>query len=136
MRQLVALSLMQQQSASERLRGVSWAYQAEPSDREVLGALVKAVNHDPNVNVRLAAVDALKKFGQHQVVQRGVLQALSQQDSPIVQVALIDWVVDLKDTDSVGTLQKLTKDTSANDEVRKHAEWGIEQLQPAEGTAK
>src|SRR6185436_11325349 len=40
MRQLVALSLMQQQSASDRLRGVSWAYRAEPSDREVLGALV------------------------------------------------------------------------------------------------
>ena len=32
MRQLVALSLMQQQSASDRLRGVSWAYQVEPSD--------------------------------------------------------------------------------------------------------
>src|SRR5207237_2437793 len=30
MRQLVALSLLQQQSASERLRGVSWAYRAEP----------------------------------------------------------------------------------------------------------
>ena len=37
MRQLVALSLMQQQSASDRLRGVTWAYRAEPSDREVLG---------------------------------------------------------------------------------------------------
>ena len=59
MRQLVALSLMQQQSASERLRGVSWAYQRGTIRREVLAALVSAVNHDTNVNVRLAAVDAL-----------------------------------------------------------------------------
>src|SRR6185436_4961421 len=38
MRQMVALSLMQQQSASERLRGVSFAYRAESSDTEVLAA--------------------------------------------------------------------------------------------------
>ena len=83
MRQLVALSLMQQQSASERLRGVSWAYQAEPSDREILEALVAAVNHDANVNVRLAAVDALA-----QVLRRvrrprqAVVEALPKQSTP------------------------------------------------------
>ena len=36
MRELVALSLLRQQSASERLRGVSWANQVESSDGQVL----------------------------------------------------------------------------------------------------
>ncbi len=44
MRQMVALSLMQQQSAGERLRGVSYAYQAPSSDTEVLSALLTTVN--------------------------------------------------------------------------------------------
>ena len=85
MRQLVALSLMQQQSASDRLRGVSWAYRAEPSDREVLGALVTAVNHDANVNVRLAAVDALRRFSASPETGRAALQSLSKQTTPIVK---------------------------------------------------
>ena len=53
------LSLMQQQSAGERLRGVSYAYQAPASDTEVLSALLATVNQDESVGVRLAAVDAL-----------------------------------------------------------------------------
>src|SRR5579863_5331635 len=62
MRELVALSLLRQQSASERLRGVSWANQVESSNGQVLNALLDSVNHDPNVNVRLAAADALRTF--------------------------------------------------------------------------
>jgi hypothetical protein len=61
MRELVALTAGQQ-SASERLRGVSWANQVESSDGQVLAALLDSVNHDPNVNVRLAAADALRTF--------------------------------------------------------------------------
>ena len=95
MRQLVALSLMQQQSASERLRGVSWAYQAEPSDREILEALVAAVNDDANVNVRLAAVDALRRFRRVRRPGRPWWSA-PEQSTPIVQVALIDLLVDLR----------------------------------------
>ena len=41
MRQMVALSLLQQQSAGERLRGVSYAYQVPSSDTEVLSALLR-----------------------------------------------------------------------------------------------
>ena len=56
MRQLVTLSLLQQQSAGDRLQGVNWSYRVEQPDTAVLAALLTTVNHDPNVNVRLAAV--------------------------------------------------------------------------------
>jgi hypothetical protein len=129
MRQLVALSLMQQQSASERLRGVSWAYQAEPSDREVLGALVSAVNHDTNVNVRLAAVDALRRFAASPETRRAVVDALPSQTTPLVQVALIDLLVDFKDRDAAGALKKLAANGDVNDGVRQQAQWALEKLQ-------
>jgi len=116
MRQLVALSLMQQQSASERLRGVTWAYRAEPSDREVLGALVTAVNHDTNVNVRLAAVDALRRFAASPETRRAVIEALPSQTTPLVQVALIDLLVDFKDRDAATELRKLAAEESGTAE--------------------
>ncbi len=129
MRQLVALSLMQQQSASERLRGVSWAYQAEPSDREILGALVTAVNHDTNVNVRLAAVDALRRFSASPETRRAVVDALPSQTTPLVQVALIDLLVDFKERSAEGVLKKLVANRDVNDGVRQQAEWALEKLQ-------
>jgi len=129
MRQMVALSLMQQQSASERLKGVSWSNQIDQPDTEVLNALMDTLMHDQNVNVRLAAIDALKKFGQRQMVKSGVLEALKKKDSPMVQVALIDYMVETNEKESVGTLKQIAQDTTANQSVRQRAEWGLEQLQ-------
>ena len=97
MRQLVTLSLLEQQSASERLRGVDYAYRVDQSDTQVLAALLHAVNHDPNVNVRLAAVDALRKFAGNPSVRGSLDQSLVKQDSPLVQLALIDFIVDTRD---------------------------------------
>jgi hypothetical protein len=118
MRQLVALSLMQQQSASERLRGVSWAYEVEPSDRRVLGALVSTINHDTNVNVRLAAVDALHRFTASPETRRAVVDALPGQTTPLVQVALIDLLVDSKDPEAAPELRRLSGNETANEGVR------------------
>jgi hypothetical protein len=128
MRQLVTLSLLQQQSSSERLRGVSYAYQAEKSDVEVLAALLQAVNHDPNVNVRLAAVDALANFAASPVARRGIVQAIAKQDSPLVQIALLDQVVQMREKSAVPELQKLsTSDTMP--EVKQRAQWALGKLQ-------
>ena len=117
MRQMVALSLMQQQSAGERLRGVSWAYRVESSDSEVLSALLSTVNNDQSVNVRLAAVDALHAFGASPVTRTAVVQAIPKQNSPLVQIALIDLLVDLKVTDSASELKRLASDNTIDGDI-------------------
>jgi hypothetical protein len=134
MRQLVTLSLLQQQSASERLRGVSWAVRAEPSDKEVFDALLAAVNHDPNVNVRLAAVDALRPFAANRgtsipSARDAVMLALPGQTEPIVQVALIRLLVDLKDKDATQELRRVALDGSTDSGVRSYAQSALEKLQ-------
>lgn len=129
MHQLVALSLLQQQSASERLRGISYALRVEPNDSEVLGALFNTVSRDPNVNVRLAAVDALHPFASSQATRSGIVQALSTQDAPLVQVALIDLLVDLKIKQAEPELRQLMQNAAANAGVRQRAQWALENLQ-------
>ena len=62
LRQTVALSMLQQQSPLARMRGVSYSEQIPQPDRQLLEALLDAVQHDSNVNVRLSAVDALQNF--------------------------------------------------------------------------
>ena len=59
MRQLVVLSMLQQQSASERLQGVSYSQREGQLDPQVVAALVHTLRYDNSVDVRLAALDAL-----------------------------------------------------------------------------
>jgi hypothetical protein len=128
MRQLVALSLMQQQSAVDRLRGVTWSYRVQPSDTEVLSALLEAINHDDAVNVRLAAADALRRFRGSPVAQRGVVQSLSRQDSPLVQAALLDLIVEMKAPGAAAEVRRIASDSNADPGVREHARGIASQL--------
>ena len=128
-RQMVALSLMQQQAATDRLKGVSWSYQLQQPSAEVLRALLDTLMHDPSVNVRLATVDALRKFGDQPEVRRGVIEAMARQQSPMVEISLIDLAVDLHDTESVTALRQLTQDRTVDQAVHDRAEKGLMELE-------
>ena len=128
LRQLVTLSLLQQQSASERLKGVTWSQQLEEPGSDVTTALLDTLMHDPNVNVRLASIDALKRFAERQAVRQGAIEALGRQTAPLVQIALIDFVVDTKTREAATTLQQLSQDANADAAVRERALQGLSKL--------
>jgi len=119
--QLVTLSLLKQDSVSERLRGVSFGRHAEigeigeigevgkigsAGDDRVLEALLDTLGHDPDVNVRLAAVDALAPALWRPPVRDQMLAEVGAQRSPMVQIALIDLLVA---RDRAGSRQRLTE---------------------------
>ena len=76
LRQTVALSLMDKQSASSRLEGISWGSQVNRPDPEFLNALLTTLNHDQNINVRLASLDALEKFTSDAAVRKALEQSI------------------------------------------------------------
>ena len=128
LREMVSLSLMQQQSASERIKGVSWTGQLDRPSGEVVSALLDALMHDPNVNVRLATIDALERFASREDVRRGTIEAVRQQPSPLVQIALIDFMVKTNERESAAMLRRLAQDPQVNNAVRARAAWGLQQL--------
>jgi len=128
LRQMVTLSLMQQQSASERLKGVSWSNQLDRPGDEVVTALIDTLMHDSNVNVRLASIDALKRFADRDAVREAAVHALGTQKSPLVQMALIDFVVETREHSALETLRKLSMDSTVNEAVRTRAAWGVDHL--------
>lgn len=128
MREMLALSLMQQQSATERLRGVSGSAQIDQPGNEIVGALLDRLMHDPSVNIRLASVDALRRFSGQDQVRRGTIQALGESSFPLVQIALIDYIVETKDKQAADALRRLSEDSMANEAVRGRAVWGLQQL--------
>jgi anti-sigma factor RsiW len=127
-REMVALSLLQQQSATERLKGVNYTGRMQTMEPEVISALIQAVSGDANVNVRLAAIDALSKVAGSARVLRSLAQSLPMQDSPMVQAALIDYLVDAHDRQALGTLRKLALQPDLNPAVRERTHFALQQL--------
>ena len=127
-KELVALSLMQQQSAAERLRGVDYSTSMPSMEPQIVAELIRKVESDPNVNVRLAAIDALTKVAGSAQVRNSMQSALTQQDSPMVQAALIDYLVDAHDRNAVGSIRSLVSRTDVNPAVREHATDAVNQL--------
>jgi hypothetical protein len=134
MRQMVAISLLHQESVTERLRGVSWSNQLDAPDAEIVNTLLDTLSHDGNVNVRLAAIDALRQFAQgmpdaqNRPLRAALVQSVSAQPSPLVQIALIDTLVQLRERDAVRVLRTLADDATVNKDVRQRATWGVRQL--------
>ena len=127
-RELVALSLLQQQSASDRLKVVGMTTRMAAPDPQVLDALQHTLRNDSSVDVRLAALDALSRYGSRPDVSRGLVDSLSGEQSPLVQIALIDALVDLHEAKAVEPLKRLQRDPNIDPTVREHADWGIKKL--------
>jgi anti-sigma factor RsiW len=129
MRQLVALSMLQQQSASERLQGVSWSNREDHLDPQIQTALMRTLRNDGSVDVRLAALDALSRHAGQPQVRKGVLEALGEQQSPLVQVALIDQLTEWRDPDAAQRLKAFEQTPNLNPAVKQRAAWALAKLQ-------
>jgi len=55
-------------------------------------------------------------------------EALPQQDSPMVQAALIDYLVDAHDRGALGTIRDLVARPGVNPTVRQRATYAVQQL--------
>lgn len=128
MRQQVALSLLDRPSASERIQGVGYTAEVKAPSDTTLAALFKAVDADPNPNVRLAAVDALYLFRDRPGVRESLVRSLSLQTYPLVQVALIDFLVEVREAKAVDALKSLIQAGELTPDVKERAEQGLKQI--------
>ncbi|HYG20184.1 MAG TPA: HEAT repeat domain-containing protein, partial [Ohtaekwangia sp.] len=98
------------QSASQRVLGATVALRMDKADTEIVNALVRAMNEDPSTNVRLAALDALKKFHQDPAVRKVLIASLATQKDPVVQINLIRLLVEMQEKAAVKELQRISTD--------------------------
>lgn len=124
----IVSSTLRQQSATGRLQGVLAAMDAGSADERLLASLLNTLAFDPSVNVRLGALEALYTHADHDPVRAAVLAALPRERSPLVQVAMIDFVVATGDPATAATLTALTHDDSVDAVVREAAQRGLAQL--------
>ncbi len=128
MREMVTISLLTQSSAIDRLQGVSMSREYGPPDDRLLDALIKTMDTDSNVNVRMAAVDALGRYSDRERVRKALVDALGRQNSPLVQVSLIELLVEMRAPDAKNALQTLIDRKDSLEPVKERARAGLEKM--------
>ena len=127
-KQLVLSQLRDEQSASQRMMGVYAANELSTPDEEIISVLAKAMEEDPSSNVRLAALEALSRFYQDERVRTLLIGSLNRQTDPVVQIALIQWLVQMKEKSILQDLEKITRGNSPVKAVKDEAYKGIFKL--------
>ncbi|MBL7977525.1 MAG: HEAT repeat domain-containing protein [Bacteroidetes Order II. Incertae sedis bacterium] len=109
----MAASMLQQASASDRLAGIDRIRTINIPEPTATSVLLRLLNNDPNVNVRLSAADALMYYVQgNPALIKQVEESFSKQPSPIVQSVLIEMLAQSKEKSSVRMLEEVQDQTS------------------------
>lgn len=116
------------QSATNRLKEIQNVKEVKSPDQKILEALNDVLLHDPNINVRLSAIETLVYFAEHPKVREYLIQAIPYQDSPLVQLALADAMLLLRERRSSEQWQELFKSGKVETDVKMHLEETLEPL--------
>lgn len=127
-KQTQMLALLKNPLASERLRAVNYAGELKAVDKQVVDALLTTLNTDPNDNVRLSALESLSRLSANPEVRMGLIQSITTQNSPVIQLAIADVMLKLQEKGSVGSFKQLLKQKDLDNEVRNKVKETITQL--------
>jgi hypothetical protein len=128
LREMMMLSMIEKESATDRLKAVSLASDMDNVSQQVTTALFQTLNNDPNVNVRLAALEALLPYAKEPKVREKLVLSIAKQDSPIIQTSLAEIMVQLQEKTSVKELEKIIQDDKTPLDVKNRIKESINVL--------
>ena len=118
LKEMMMLSMLEKESATQRLKAVSLTSDMDQVSEKVTNALFATLNNDENVNVRLAALEALTSYSKDSAVRAKLIGSIATQDSPLVQMALAELMVSIQEKKSVDALKQLLQNDKTPKEVK------------------
>lgn len=122
------LAMLDNRSASKRIQAVSYSEEMQQPDEKVLQAIINRLHHDENVNVRLAAAEALWKFKDEELVKQALINALELETNPDVQIAIIEFLIGTREKRAVKPMQKLLNEPAVPGFVKEQVRHGLKQI--------
>ena len=116
------LALLNNSSASKRIKGVFYMEELFNPDPEIIEALAQTMLNDENENVRLAAVEALFRFTASEEVKNVFIDALKTEKAPVVQIAIIQTLVRIKEKKAAEPMEDLLEKKSTKTFVKEQIE--------------
>lgn len=119
LKEMIMLSMLEKESATDRLKAVSLTEEMDQASTKVTKALIHTLNNDENVNVRLAALDAIRPYSKQSDVREALIRSIALQKSPLVQVALAELMVQLQEKGAVKEFNKILEDGETPLDIKK-----------------
>ena len=128
MKEEVMLNMIDDESASQRIKAVSYAEDMPSPNQQVIDVLVNTLNRDKNVNVRLAALYSLQRFSDRRAVRDSLVNSLRNQTEPIIQVVLINLLAEKRDARAIAPIRDIMTDKKTLKEVKDAAQRSLKQF--------
>ena len=125
MQQNYSLASLSQSTASQRIKAIDIIDDMLQPDETVITALIHTLNHDDNTNVKMAAVSALSRYPENTQVKDAFVEALKNQNDPIIQITLINVLIQIQDDRAKDILKQLIADEDVIPTVKEQAEVGL-----------
>jgi len=87
---MVALSMLKNDSAAERLAGIDYSKNVGLKDQQLTSTLFSLLNNDRSSAVRISAVESLTNSESLSGIRVSLVESLSKQSNVIVQIALVN----------------------------------------------
>ncbi len=127
-KQTAMLSLMENQSASKRIQGVSYIEEFPNPDEAIVNALANRLLNDENDNVRLNAFEALATFATSPTVKQAFIKALEIEKNPSIQIAIIQSLVKIQAKKAAVPMKKLLEQEDTQPFVKNEIELALPKI--------
>ena len=131
MKKMMMFTLLEQPKALDRMKAVQISSEIVQPDEKIMEALLTTLNNDPNVNVRLVALQSLAGLASNTPppkVRTGLIASISNQTSPVIQNALADLMIDLMEKNAVEQFEKLLQQQNLDTLIKEKIHTTLETL--------
>ena len=121
-RQQVLLAGLQELTGPQKIKAVYSIGQSGQTGDDLIDALVTTMNSDKNINVRLAAINALTgMIEKNPRVQKELIRSLSLQDNSLLQISLIQVLSESGVKEAKAEIESIVRKEETDEKVKAFA---------------
>jgi len=117
----LAVSLLEQTSASSRLKGLNVALQVEKPGEELQQSLLQILSSDPNLNVRLAAISMTDSMPRDEAISV-LADRIQKESSPLLQLEILRKLLGLVGDNDNGAMNRILQEAPLAPRIRDYLE--------------
>jgi hypothetical protein len=122
MKQEVLLAGLSEYSGPQKIQAVYNIKSSGQASETLVDALVNTMNSDKNVNVRLAAINALSEMmDKNQKIKTELIKSLSVQENPLLQISLIQVLTESGVKEAKDEIESISNNENTNEQVKEYA---------------
>jgi len=123
--QTATMASLRQPTASQRLNAINIISEQLKSDRKTINTLINTFKSDDNINVRMAAANALVKYSESEEIRDAFIEVLEKEEDPALQITLINLLTQMQESRAKKTFQKILNDDNTIPVVKEQVQEGL-----------